>query len=80
MNLIFGLVFSILLAILLAYIKNLNIAFGTRDVQIYQFGFAVFPFALYQILFDEIRKFLINKFKAKPTESYESFYERYLMW
>lgn len=50
--LIFAITTEILLIIIAAYCYPFNIVFGTRDNIFMQFGFAVFPFAMLQLVID----------------------------
>ncbi len=45
-----------------AYIKPVNIAFGTRDVVFWHFGIPGLPFSMLQLVFAEIQKYFIRNF------------------
>lgn len=57
---IFGIVTEILLVIICAYFYPFNIAFGTRDNIFMHFGTPAIPFALFQLIIDEVKKYLIR--------------------
>ena len=76
---IFGVVTELLLVIICAYFYPFNIAFGTRDTIFKHFGMASIPFALLQLIVDEIKKYLIRNLpsdeKGKPN-----FFYRMALW
>jgi sodium/potassium-transporting ATPase subunit alpha len=53
-----------LLTLVCAYFQPFNIAFGTRDNIFMHFGVTAIPFAIMQILMDEMKKFLIRTLPA----------------
>ena len=75
----FGIVTEIMLVIICAYFYPFNIAFGTRDCIFKHFGMAAIPFALLQLIIDEIKKYLIRNLpsddKGKPN-----FFVRMALW
>jgi len=56
-----------MLIIIAGYFQPFNTAFGTRDNIYMHFGTPVLPFALLQLLIDEIRKYLIRHLKPDKT-------------
>ena len=54
-----------------AYFYPFNIAFGTRDTIFMHFGMPALAFALFEVTFDEIKKYLIRNLgkdaKGKPN-------------
>ena len=62
---ILGWVIEIVLMFLLAYLRPLNHAFGTRDVIFFHFGIFGLFYACMMLVYDEIRKFLIRHFPSK---------------
>ena len=49
-----------MLIVLAAYFQPFNAAFGTRDNIFMHFGVPVLPFAMLQLVIDEVRKYLIR--------------------
>jgi sodium/potassium-transporting ATPase subunit alpha len=76
---LFGLTTEILLALACAYFYPFNIAFGTRDVIFMHFGITSLPFAMLQLILDEVKKLIIRTVprneKGKP-----SWWERMVAW
>lgn len=60
-----------MLVIICAYFYPFNIAFSTRDNIFMHFGTASIPFAMLQLIIDEIKKYLIRNLpasdKGKPN-------------
>ena len=59
---IFGQLTETMLMFTYAYIKPVNVAFGTRDVIFWHFGIPGLPFSMLQIVFAEIQKYFIRNF------------------
>eukprot|EP00360_Condylostoma_magnum_P001963 CAMPEP_0168317496 /NCGR_PEP_ID=MMETSP0210-20121227/25698_1 /TAXON_ID=40633 /ORGANISM="Condylostoma magnum, Strain COL2" /LENGTH=228 /DNA_ID=CAMNT_0008317509 /DNA_START=2814 /DNA_END=3497 /DNA_ORIENTATION=- len=64
-----GLCSETILAIVLCYIPPLNVALGTRDLEITHFGIPAMPFFVIIFSYDEIRKFLIRRYREKNHDS-----------
>jgi len=62
---VFGITTEVLLTLICAFFYPFNIAFGTRDNIFMHFGMTAIPFALLQIIIDEIKKLLIRSLPAK---------------
>jgi hypothetical protein len=56
---IFGWVIEITIIIVLAYIYPINIAIGTRDLSLLQFGFYSTIFSILLLTYDELRKLMM---------------------
>jgi len=56
-----GLMAETIFCILLAYIPGINDILGTRDIDFLMFGMAATPWALFMLIYDEIRKLLIAR-------------------
>jgi sodium/potassium-transporting ATPase subunit alpha len=52
-----------MLILVAAYFQPFNTAFGTRDCIYMHFGTPALPFAMMQLVIDEIRKFFIRTLK-----------------
>ena len=76
---IFGITTEILLTLACAFFYPFNIAFGTRDNIFMHFGMASIPFALLQIIIDEIKKLLIRSLPAKENGK-PNWWERMKLW
>lgn len=76
---IFGICTEILLVLICGFFYPFNIAFSTRDNIFMHFGMASIPFAILQLVIDEIKKYLIRTLptsdKGKPN-----FFERLALW
>ena len=59
----FSLTTELMLILVAAYFQPFNTAFGTRDNIYMHFGTPAIPFAMLQMVIDEIRKFLIRTLK-----------------
>ena len=75
----FGIATEILLVIICAYFYPFNIAFGTRDNIFMHFGMASIPFALFQLVIDEIKKYLIRNLPANEKGK-PNFLHRLALW
>lgn len=67
---VLGWVVEFSLVFLLAYLRPINHAFGTRDVTFLHFGVYGLFFSMLMLFYDECRKFLIRNFpkpKTKPN-------------
>jgi len=62
----FAITTEVLLVIAAAYFYPLNIVFGTRDAIFMHYGPPAIPFAMMEILVDEIRKYYI---RTLPSDS-----------
>ncbi len=58
---IYGLIFETGIGALISYVPGLNVALGTRPLDLRHFGVNVFPFFPIIILYDEIRKYLMHR-------------------
>lgn len=65
----FGLFSETALAVLLCYVPPLNIALGTRDLAATHFGVPAMPFFVVIFCYDEIRKYLIRRYRSKHHDS-----------
>ena len=52
------------LLFLLAFIRPVNVALGTRDLNFYHFAIYGLPFSMSLLAIDETRKYFIRNFKA----------------
>lgn len=59
---LFGIFVQLALCLLSGFVLPFNISLGTRDNIFKHFGVPVIPFAMMQLLFNEIRKFIIRYF------------------
>mgnify|MGYP000851143681 FL=1 len=59
-----GLASELILTLILAYLAPIHRAFGSRDVIFIHFGLAGIPFAILQMVYDEIRKYMIRNGKS----------------
>ena len=57
---LWGIIAELIFCMILAYIPVLNTVLGTRDVRFLHFGLGGLPFALFILIYDEIRKLLIS--------------------
>jgi len=57
LSMLYGIIFETILAVLVTYVPFLNIAIGTRPLDLRHFGVNAFPFCVGLILFDELRRF-----------------------
>ena len=57
---IFGFVTELLICLLLCYTKGINLVFGTRDLIFVHFGVSGLAFCIIEVVWDEIRKYLIR--------------------
>lgn len=68
---IFGITTELLLVIICGYFEPFNIAFSTRDNIFMHYGMPSIPFAILQLVIDEIKKYLIRSIppsdKGKPN-------------
>ena len=64
---IFGIGTEIALVALLAYVKPLNMALGTRNIRVEHF-FPAIPFAIFIFAFDETRKYLMRATSKEYTD------------
>jgi sodium/potassium-transporting ATPase subunit alpha len=67
---ILGWVIELVLTFLLAYLRPVNIALGSRDVKFLHYGLYGLFFAMMMLVYDETRKFLIRnfpRFNNKPN-------------
>lgn len=75
----FGITTEMMLVLICAYFYPFNIAFGTRDNIFMHFGTAAIPFAIFQLVIDEVKKYLIRNLpeddKGKPN-----FFYRLALW
>jgi sodium/potassium-transporting ATPase subunit alpha len=76
---IFGITTETLLTLACAYFYPFNIAFGTRDNIFMHFGMTAIPFALMEVLIDEIKKLLIRTLPPNANGK-PNFFERLLLW
>lgn len=76
---IFGLTTEIMLTLICAYFYPFNIAFGTRDNIFMHFGTTAIPFALFQLILDEIKKFLIRTMPPKSNGK-PNWWDRLTLW
>lgn len=60
---LFSLTTELMLILIAAYFQPFNTAFGTRDNIFMHFGTPAIPFALLQLLIDEVRKYFIRNLK-----------------
>jgi len=75
---LWGLMAETIFCILLAYIPGINDILGTRDIDFLMFGMAATPWALFMLIYDEIRKYLIRKrpkggYREKPGWWYRNY-------
>jgi hypothetical protein len=61
--LLFSITTEICLILCAGYFQPFNTAFGTRDNIFMHFGIPVIPFAMLQLLIDELRKYFIRNMK-----------------
>lgn len=61
--LLFAMTTEVMLTIAIAYFYPFNVAFGTRDNIFMHFGVPAIPFAILQLVIDEIRKYFIRNLK-----------------
>ena len=59
-----GFASELILTLVLAYLLPIHRAFGTRDVIFLHYGFAGVPFAILQMVYDEIRKYMVRNGKS----------------
>ena len=64
---LFSMTTEVMLILIAAYCQPFNTAFGTRDNIYMHFGTPVIPFALLQLIIDELRKYLIRNLKPDKT-------------
>ncbi len=76
---IFGITTEILLTLVCAYFYPFNIAFGTRDNIFMHFGVTAIPFAILQLLIDEVKKFFIRNLPAKANGK-PNWWHRLTLW
>ena len=60
---LFSLTTELMLILVAAYFQPFNVAFGTRDNIFMHFGTPAIPFAMMQLVIDEIKKFFIRNLK-----------------
>lgn len=68
-----------MLIIAAGYFLPFNDAFGFRDNIFIHYGVAAIPFAMLQLLFDELRKLLIRSL-PKDENSKPHWFERAALW
>lgn len=73
----FGLTSELVICVILAYIRPINYAFGTRDVIFLHFGMYAMFISIVHMVYDEIRKYLIRNWPSKHNEP--NFFERYTL-
>lgn len=76
---IFGIATEVMLVVICAYFYPFNIAFGTRDNIFMHFGMASVPFALFQLVIDEVKKYLIRNLPA-DEKGKPNFFHRLALW
>lgn len=76
---IFGMATEVMLVLICAYFYPFNVAFSTRDNIFIHFGMASIPFALLQLLIDEVKKYLMRNLPSSPTGK-PNFFIRMALW
>mmetsp|Transcript_14683 Transcript_14683/g.59712 ORF Transcript_14683/g.59712 Transcript_14683/m.59712 type:complete len:90 (-) Transcript_14683:381-650(-) len=61
----FGLVLETLLAVIIAYVPFIQTIIGTAPIRFVHWLPGI-PFALFELFYDEIRKYLIRRASRKP--------------
>ena len=77
-NLIFGLSMEVILCLFLAYFPPFNVGLGTREIIFLHFGWPAVPFAIFQLMYDETRKYLIRNIPKKDSKP--NWFERNTWW
>lgn len=73
-----GIVVETLICVAICYIPPLHYAFGSRPLRFLHFGMAAVPFAMFLLIWDETRKYLIrNQHKEKGEQNW---FERNSYW
>ena len=72
--LLFGFACEVLLTLFFAYLYPLNQGLGTRPVYFLHYGWSAVPFVILQLVYDEIRKYLIRN--SKPVNGKPSWWVR----
>lgn len=75
----FALTTEIIIGMILAYTKSINIVFGSRDNTFEHYGMVAVPFSIVIFAIEEIRRFLIRSLppdeKGRPN-----WFERCTLW
>jgi len=77
-SLIFGFTSETVLTLFLAYLRAINEGLGTRDVYFLHYGVPALPFSMFELLYEETRKFVVRN--AKPAKDKPSWWYRNLYW
>jgi len=75
-----GLAAETIFCLALAYIPALNSVLGTRDVMFVHFGMAATPFALFELLYDETRKYLVVNWPKEKGSDKPNWWARNFLW
>ena len=76
---LFSISTEIMLILVAAYFQPFNTAFGTRDNIFMHFGMPIIPFAMMQLLIDELRKYFIRS-STKDKSGKPHWFERAALW
>ncbi|KAJ8904259.1 hypothetical protein NDN08_000783 [Rhodosorus marinus] len=75
----FGLVLETLLAVIIAYVPFIQTIIGTAPIRFVHWLPGI-PFALFELFYDEIRKYLIRRAARKPEFKLGRFLDEYTHW
>mmetsp|Transcript_14685 Transcript_14685/g.59715 ORF Transcript_14685/g.59715 Transcript_14685/m.59715 type:complete len:83 (-) Transcript_14685:79-327(-) len=75
----FGLVLETLLAVIIAYVPFIQTIIGTAPIRFVHWLPGI-PFALFELFYDEIRKYLIRRASRKPEFKLGHFLDEYTHW
>jgi sodium/potassium-transporting ATPase subunit alpha len=79
MNMYFGLTTEIIIGLVLAYAKPINVVFGSRDNTFVHYGMIAIPFSIVIFIIEEVRRYLIRNLppdgKGRPN-----WFERCTLW
>jgi len=78
-NLIFGITTEVILCLFLAFLPPINTGLGTRELIFIHWGWAAVPFAIFQLFYDETRKYLIRN-RPKTKDGKPNWFERNAWW
>jgi sodium/potassium-transporting ATPase subunit alpha len=75
----FSIYFETVVMLMMAYLYPLNVIFGTRDTTFFHLGAYSVPLAIFQMIHDETRKYLIRNW-PQPDPVTPNWFERNSLW
>jgi sodium/potassium-transporting ATPase subunit alpha len=77
---LFSITTEVMLIIAAGYFQPFNSAFGTRDNIFMHFGIPALPFAMLQLIIDEVRKYFIRTLKPNAKTGKPHWFTRAALW